>query len=321
MSYKSISSGVNGRPKKQPVNISYSRHKPLGLDKNTVLEGSAIDTPSLERLEICSSKDLKPRLQERNNDSERWKDKYISLQKTVQSLRKELKFKESQIIELKDEKQRHKLQLDTEMETLQKSLREQEKTSKTNIEELKAENKQMFQEKELNANNLKELTEKIQSLQQLHSNTLSTMLSEHKKELKSLSIKNIERIEQIKTNHGKVIVEKDQTIEKLKKQIGESLNQSSKERQAQIDDLVKELKRVSEEAEYVKNALRKFKSINTDDCSRCNMYQEKFKDMSLELTRKNSICQNLFTVCSKMEKQLQQKKDLMEIWNTVKAAK
>ena len=319
MSYKSISNGFNVRPKKQQVNISYSRHKPLGLDKNTVLEGSAIDTISLES---SSSKDLRPsRLSERNNDSERWKDKYISLQKTVQSLRKELKSKESLIIELKDEKQRQKLHFDAEMENLQKSSREQEKSFKTHLEELKAENKKMLEDKELCENNVKEMTEKLKSLKELQSNTLSTMLSEHKKELKSLSIKNIERIGQMKSNHEKVILDKDQTIEKLKKQIGESLNQSSKERQAQIDDLVKELKRVSEEAEYVKSALRKFKSINTDNCSRCNMYQEKFKDISLELTRKNSICQNLFTVCSKMEKQLQQKKDLLQIWNTVKAAK
>ena len=128
------------------------------------------------------------------------------------------------------------------------------------------------------------------------------------------------QLNQIKDSHIKEINEKDVVIENLRGKVAKTFNNSSKERQAQIDELIKELKRVSDEAEYVKSALRKLKSSNKD-CSRCNLYQEKFKEVSLELTRKDDICKDLYLVCSKMEKQLSEKDDLMKRWNTVKIQK
>ena len=302
------------------MRISYSRHKPFGLDQNTVLEGSSIDT----NITDCrnSTKSNKERNSSNNNtDSSNWKEKYLNLQKVVQKLRKEIKIKDNLLHDFEKQKENQKDEYVQRIEKLESSLEQNQSKFTEEIKKLRIRNEEIVEENKLYQIKMTKYIDEIESEKRLHSGTLATMVREHKKELKTTNEKNQININDMVRKYGETVNKKDAVIEKLKAQVADSLKTSSKERQIQIDELVKELKRVSDEAEYVKSALRKFKSINTDNCGRCIMYQDKFKEITMELSKKNSICQNLFLVCSQMEKQLQQKKDLLHIWNTVKSSK
>jgi len=310
----------NGNVRKLPMRMSYSRHKPFGgLDQNTVLEGSSIDTYKDSKSSAKSSRER--RSSNENTDSNNWKEKYFNLQKIVQNLRKEIKIKDNLIHDLEKQKETQKDEYVQRIEKLESSLEQKQFLFDEEIAKLKIQNEKVAEESKIYQKKVTEYSEQIENEKRLHSETLSTMLQEHIKEIKKSEENNQIKINDMEKKHNEMVKEKDLIIVKLKAQVADSLKTSSKERQSQIDELVKELKRVSDEAEYVKSALRKFKSLSTDNCSRCNMYQEKFKEITLELSKKNSICQNLFLVCSRMEKQLQQKKDLLHIWNTVKSEK
>jgi len=310
----------NGNVRKLPMRMSYSRHKPFGgLDQNTVLEGSSIDTYKDSKSSAKSSRER--RSSNENTDSNNWKEKYFNLQKIVQNLRKEIKIKDNLIHDLEKQKETQKDEYVQRIEKLESSLEQKQFLFDEEIAKLKIQNEKVAEESKIYQKKVTEYSEQIDNEKRLHSETLSTMLQEHIKEIKKSEENNQIKINDMEKKHNEMVKEKDLIIVKLKAQVADSLKTSSKERQSQIDELVKELKRVSDEAEYVKSALRKFKSLSTDNCSRCNMYQEKFKEITLELSKKNSICQNLFLVCSRMEKQLQQKKDLLHIWNTVKSEK
>jgi len=310
----------NGNVRKLPMRMSYSRHKPFGgLDQNTVLEGSSIDTYKDSKSSAKSSRER--RSSNENTDSNNWKEKYFNLQKIVQNLRKEIKIKDNLIHDLEKQKETQKDEYVQRIEKLESSLEQKQFLFDEEIAKLKIQNEKVAEESKIYQKKVTEYSEQIENEKRLYSETLSTMLQEHIKEIKKSEENNQIKINDMEKKHNEMVKEKDLIIVKLKAQVADSLKTSSKERQSQIDELVKELKRVSDEAEYVKSALRKFKSLSTDNCSRCNMYQEKFKEITLELSKKNSICQNLFLVCSRMEKQLQQKKDLLHIWNTVKSEK
>ena len=310
----------NGNVRKLPIRMSNSRHKPFGgLDQNTVLEGSSIDTYKDSKSSAKSSREH--RSSNENTDSNNWKEKYFNLQKVVQNLRKEIKIKDNLIHDLEKQKETQKDEYVQRIEKLESSLEQKQSLFDEEIAKLKIKNEKVAEESKLYQNKVTEYSKQIENEKCLHSETLSTMLQEHTKEIKKSEENNQIKINDMEKKHNETVKEKDLIIVKLKAQVADSLKNSSKERQTQIDELLKELKRVSDEAEYVKCALRKFKSLSNDNCSRCNMYQEKFKEITLELSKKNSICQNLFLVCSRMEKQLQQKKDLLHIWNTVKSEK
>jgi hypothetical protein len=320
MSFRKVSSGFTDRSRRSSHIKSYSRYKPNGLDQNTVLEGSAIISSEYSSKERKSSVLLSKDGPSNHEDS--WREKYILLQKTVQNLRKEIKMKENIIYTLNNDKivieESHK----QDLERLKSNLNQENNKLKKKQEDSDGKFKLVLSEKEKCKDELKDLSEKIEALHILHTQTLTTISNEHKKELHSTNKRYHNEIEQIKNNHTDLMREKESKIEKLKNQMSESLNDSSKERHTQIDELVKELKRVSDEAEYVKSALRKFKTTNFDaNCKKCTLYEEKLKELTLELAKKDSICTNLFLVCSKMEKQLQQKAELLLIWNTVKSAK
>lgn len=319
MTYRGIPSSFNGNPRKLPMALSYSRHKPFGLDKDTVLEGSSIDTNIPDNRSSTTTKSTRER--KSSTDSNNWKEKYFNLQKIIQNLRKEIQVKDNVINDLQKQRENEKFEFTQRIEQLESLLKQKQSTFTENMEQLRIRNEEIIGENKQYETKLEECNAKVESGKLLHSETLTTMLREHKKEIKTIEQNNQVLISNMNSKHDTAIKGKEEIINKLKAQVAESLKTSSKERQVQIDELVKELQRVSDEAEYVKSALRKFKSTSTDDCSRCAMYQEKFKELTLELSKKNSICQNLFLVCSRMENQLQQKKDLLHIWNTVKSAK
>lgn len=314
MSFRNLSTGFIGKTQTSPIKLSYSRHKPSGLDKDTLIEGSAIDVSSKQ----CNNND------KRNKSSvdsirihDNWKEKYTNLQKTVQNLRTELKLKVKLISDIESEQklqnERHeqeKIKLQNIVESLQKEI----KSFKVDFAE---KSKSFEKHKEDSQKQICSLQGEIKSTKTLHANTLSSLAEKHNNELVILKGHLEAEKLKIENNFKDSIKEKNSTIENLKSKLAESFKESSKERQIQIDELLKELERVSNEAEYVKNALKNLKYTNSD-CKKCTLYEEKLQEVSNDLREKNEICKNLYSVCSKMEKQLSQQDDLLMIWNRIK---
>ena len=114
-----------------------------------------------------------------------------------------------------------------------------------------------------------------------------------------------------KQKFEEIIAAKDEQIEKLKIQMAESFDVNSRERQKQIDELVKELKLVTDECAYLKNIIQQH--ANFAKCQKCSFYEKKCKDLSEEMITQTEHCKQLMAVCSKKELQLTQQDELCAV--------
>lgn len=315
MSYRNLSTGLAGKTQTLPKKLSYSRYQPSGLDKNTLIEGSAIDVSSKQLHQNNNNNDKRKEksLVTPASGQDNWKQKYAMVQKTVQNLRMELKYKVKLMSEMQAEQKLQKESHKEEKEKFQNIVENLQKEISTLKEDSAVKSNDFQKQKEDSEKTITSVQNEMKSLQMLHANTLSSMTEKHNKEL--VLIKRHLETQKIKLEND--LKAKDDTIQNLKSKLADSFNESSKERQMQINELLKELERVSSEAEYVKNALKKLTSVK-NECQKCFLYKDKFNEILKDLREKNEICQNLFSVCSKMEKQLSQQDDLLIIWKKIK---
>lgn len=299
---------------------SFSSRKHNGLDVDTLIEGSAIDVSSSKQQR--SKNNTRDRLIKNSSnetvtkDLSNYKEKYINLQNTIHGLRNELKVKTKLLCEVEFEHKNEKEQYEKESQKLTSS-----------VESLQREVANLKKDYTMKEANIKEniecydttvvsLKDEIKALKSIHADTLSSIVEKHSKEIKLLK----KRIETEKYSvlkeFDEKLTSKQDIIDNLKAKLAESFTESSKERQIQIDELVKELERVSVEAESVKSALKSLKT--TSACQRCTFYDQKIKELTKELTEKDDICRTLYMICSKMEKQLIQQDDVLQVWSNVK---
>lgn len=170
-----------------------------------------------------------------------------------------------------------------------------------------------------------------QELKEMHASTLITLSNKHKEEMKILEQKYRHDLEEKKTNelleisnqlenlkvkHECELACKQKHIETLKGQVKDSLESNSKERQEQIDELLKELNRVSDEADYYKMISQR--SVNSN-CGNCTSHENKYKEVLLELAKYEENYKGLVNVCSKMENQLSQQDELCMMLASLKS--
>lgn len=174
--------------------------------------------------------------------------------------------------------------------------------------------------KDLSSRNEKH-KEEVDLLKSGHAKVLSCLNSKHQEEIQLLECKYRNELEKerkkalaagVKLNEEKEkyensISSKEEHIEKLKLQVAESLEVNSKERHQQIDELMKELHTVSEEAAYLKDVVQ---NSNFSKCQKCSFYENKYKELAIELSNRNEHFKALMEVCAKMETQLSQQDDL-----------
>ena len=75
--------------------------------------------------------------------------------------------------------------------------------------------------------------------------------------------KHLNELTQLRDEHMKELKNKDEKLDLLKKQIAGAFKDNSWERQTQIDELTRELKRTQEEYELIKMKLKQLKNTNT----------------------------------------------------------
>ena len=293
---------MRGSPLKSYLKISSQCQ--ISATQEMKLEGSAMGGSS------CSAKkvDVKVPRNLKSDEVNNIKRKYSDLLNIVEDLRKELKSNKDTIMRKNNEIKnlKHQLQEFNDSDKLHSSCAEDLSKSKLQIRHLEIK----LKEKDCLISNLKgqfstniaQNEETLLTIKNNHEEILSVMNSQHKREKEKLT-NDLE--EQYDKENGLLKEELRKTaavVEELKKKTAKDIHKNSAERQEQINELLKELKRVSEEAEVVKCALKNLKT--NQKCGRCEFFESKCKEMTKELLQKETICKDLITVCSKMEKQL-----------------
>lgn len=282
-----------------------------------MLEGSAIEIAIDTKTSIWPEAENAFRKEE--NSSNIYKEKYYTLLKTVEQQRMELKTQKTHILGLEEKLSSLQTLNNESNQKFQELLdehvlcREEKETLKSDADKIKTDYeilKYSFEEEQkLHCKEMSDANKK-------HASVLVSQQKLHDGDLLLQKESFDEDTKQMRCIHNDILKSKDEQLEKLKLQLADRFQDKSNIRQGQIDELVKELKRVSDEAEYVKSALKKLKFGN--ECQRCSFYENKCKLISNELIVKQQTCESLFEVCSKMERQLNQQEDLRILWRKIK---
>ncbi|XP_069090490.1 myosin-7-like isoform X2 [Pleurodeles waltl] len=96
---------------------------------------------------------------------------------------------------------------------------------------------------------------------------------------------------------------KDETIVKLKNQISDIFKDKSWEHQHQLEELRKELNRLSDEAQLLRIKLKR-EEIYKRVCGNCKTLTENLEDAIVQLRVKDEAIEELQSVCKKFESQL-----------------
>ena len=293
---------MRGSPLKSYLKISSQCQ--ISANQEIKLEGSAMGGSS------CSAKknDVKVRENLKSDEVNNIKRKYSDLLKIVEDLRKELKSNKETIIRKNNEIKnlKHQLQEFNDSDKLHSSCTEDLSKSKLKISHLEIK----LKEKDCLVSDLKgqlltniaQNAETLLTIKNNHEEVLSVMNSQHKREKEKLTNDLKEQYNKENELLNDDLRKTTAVLEELKKKAATDIHKNSAERQEQINELLKELKRVSEEAEVVKFALKKLKT--NQKCERCEFFESKCKEMTKELLQKETMYKDLITVCSKMEKQL-----------------
>lgn len=167
--------------------------------------------------------------------------------------------------------------------------------------------------RKLNDNNYIEngnLKERIIILESNGNETIENL----KKEVERLKSENMEELKlkkQLKDDHFAEIKKKDEKLSVLKKQIALSFKDNSWERQLQIDDLTKELKRVQEECVIYKQRLKDSKN----GCKNCSVLSQKLEEKTVLAKYREKQLEDLVMIVKKFQTHSNLEKDLISLVN------
>jgi len=250
---------------------------------------------------------------------EKWRGKYTNSQRSLEEARTEIKFKTDKIhnLELKIEGLENDFKRD--LLTAKEKLGNHNKCKKE-VESLR----ETLNQKEVQLTDItNEMVDVRKALQYKIEAVLREKQEEHDRyelrlteERESMTKEFDLKFNSLKEEYEKQINAKDEKLKIMKKQIAEALTGSSLERQQQIEELLKELKRVSDEADAVKSALKSIKMKG--NCGKCAVYEKKCRELQEQLKSKDASFNELMRISSKMEKQISQQEELFAIWNKLK---
>lgn len=166
-----------------------------------------------------------------------------------------------------------------EIKRLKKNVEELEQQSKTSqktnkekdkiIDELNKKLKnsslqeQEYTEKLAEMENLRATNESLNKKLKENEDLIKTMTTQANEESSKLKEDHLNELTQLRDEHMKELKNKDEKLDLLKKQIAGAFKDNSWERQTQIDELTRELKRTQEEYELIKMKLKQLKNTNT----------------------------------------------------------
>ena len=250
-----------------------------------------------EKPKVCGVKNFDS--SKTNPDYEKLYQKYTSLQKLIAQLRGEIKVKSKMILDLTEK-------LDEKEEEYNKNLEKYKETITQH--ELKIEN--FYEQVKQLKDAMMQRTEEMDALRK--------ELAETQKKCNE-RIENILKENEAKTfalaqSHKEELASRDSKVSVLKMQLESALSQNSRERQRQLDELTKELTRVTDETELLKAKLRSLaKQRQSEQCRNCIALEETLQAKLKELRSKDESITALLEHGQKMAKQLSKQDKFLKV--------
>ncbi|XP_071945206.1 uncharacterized protein [Antedon mediterranea] len=227
---------------------------------------------------------LQDDLREYQNRERQHKNRIQSLQKLNEQFKSEIAEKQEELDAL-----RIKLNESVSQEEHYRVLYEKEKkthqTTKLELEKAKL--------------SVTEKAKSIVELKSLHELNLNEMNAKYKTELNELE-----------TSKNKEISDREDKIKKLKLQMGSILKDNSWERQQQLEELTKELNKISEEANILRTKLKNHICKAKGSCENCFTYKKSLELKNKKLEEQEKTVLHLMSLVKKFETQLMQQ-DMM----------
>ncbi|RMX51687.1 hypothetical protein pdam_00008127 [Pocillopora damicornis] len=266
---------------KTPLVAAHSPRKtPVGLE-----EVKATTSVKQHGEMTFSSSQQSMRESAKDKEIEKLKLKILSLQKLIEQLRAEIKEKTHKITELEEK------------------LKSQEADFEEKINKVKA----IISEKE------KELNEKTKVIKNKDL-AINELKDSFQKEKEDITKQYELELNKLKEQHLQELTERDGKMKILKMHMADALKDNSRERQVQLEELTKELKRVTEETDVLKSKLQSMKSSNQGKCPNCFVMERQLQSKILELRDKEVVTIEMQQLCAKMEQQLVQQDQLLRQW-------
>ncbi|KAK3727830.1 hypothetical protein QZH41_008250 [Actinostola sp. cb2023] len=120
-------------------------------------------------------------------------------------------------------------------------------------------------------------------------------------------------LEEVRANYEEELKVKDDKLKILKSRMADALKDNSRERQLQLEELTRELRKVSEEADILKTRMNTTK-LSQGGCKNCHIFEKELQNKIIELRSKDVGLIELQRLCEKMEKQLMQQDELLRMW-------
>ncbi|ELU07803.1 hypothetical protein CAPTEDRAFT_221363 [Capitella teleta] len=262
-------------PRVHPEEVKSSRSN-TGSPSRSFVASRTESLRSLEEDRIRESREAMAR-------EKQLKQQIVVLQKLVEDLKQQLKAKELVINELKAE--------NYQLEEKYRLLYETEKADHT-----------------VTCNALAKTEADLQQSNE----RIEKLIAHHDKKIADLNTLMSSRLTDLTNTKNQEIAERDVKLDRLKKQMAEALKGNSWERQQQLDELTKELSRVSEECDMLRIRLKAAsKSNKGGSCSNCESSQSLLSQAQSDISDRDQTIRHLKNLTMKFEKQVKQGSTLL----------
>ncbi|CAF0918865.1 unnamed protein product [Rotaria sordida] len=284
---------------------SEDTQKPTTRRSITLTNRSSANTPASRRNVPTNATKIETKLPiKKSDDTETMKTKISNLEDEIRRLKRRIEELEKEIAELQKQvkaKDKRVAELTKENEELKK----RELNYQKQVDEFRLENNRLTNENE-------RLQAEVDRLQAVHNSA-----NDSSAELDALREHYERQIEQMRQEHARELKIRDDKIAFLKKQISDSLKDNSWERQQQIEELTKQLKRTHDEYEILRQKLLQYQNKKrTSNCGNCSDMAIKIEEKTKAVQEKDATIQELLTLMTKFKSQISNQDEFMKLLST-----
>ncbi|CAF3725074.1 unnamed protein product [Rotaria socialis] len=279
--------------------------KTTGRRSIVITNRSSLTTPALKKTVPANpTKSETKQPAKKPDEAEAMKLKIGNLEDEVRRLKRRIEELEKEVAELHKQMKTKDKRI-TELTKETEELKKREFNYQRQLEEFRLENTRLIEEN-------RHLQAEVNRLQAMHNSA-----EDSSAELDALREHYERQIEQIRQEHARELKVRDDKIAFLKKQISDSLKGNSWERQQQIEELTKQLKRTHEEYELLRQKLLQYQNKKgASNCGNCSEMTIKIEEKTKALQEKDTIIQELLTLMTKFKSQISNQDDLMKLLST-----
>ncbi|XP_033112503.1 structural maintenance of chromosomes protein 3 homolog [Anneissia japonica] len=172
--------------------------------------------------------------------------------------------------------------------------------------------KHLYDEEKQAHNSTKTEVADIRQLVTEKTNLISELKSRHQLKILEINTMHETKFNNLEARKSQEIADRDEKIKKLKMQMANILKDNSWERQQQLEELSKELNKISEEANLLRAKLKKHASKQTTGCENCATFKSLLDQKTKKVEEQEISLAHMMTIGKKLETQLVQQDVLLK---------